>query len=90
LSPAQRAQVEQLTTAIVNKILHLPTVRMKELAAERDVSVYVDALRRLFDLDEPAPALAPAPSCGSDAPPAAPAAAEVAPSGPFASPAQAS
>jgi glutamyl-tRNA reductase len=51
LSPAQRDQVEQLTTAIVNKILHLPTVRMKELAAERDAYVYVDALRQLFDLD---------------------------------------
>jgi glutamyl-tRNA reductase len=92
LSPAQRAQVEQLTTAIVNKILHLPTVRMKELATERDVSVYVDALRRLFDLDEPdsgtamalvpAPAsgtastLAPAPACDADAAPATPVAAE--------------
>jgi glutamyl-tRNA reductase len=65
LSPAQRAQVEQLTTAIVNKILHLPTIRMKELAAECDVSVYVDALRRLFDLDEAAPASA----CASDAAP---------------------
>jgi glutamyl-tRNA reductase len=51
LSPAQRDQVEQLTTAIVNKILHLPTVRMKELAGERDAYVYVEALRRLFDLD---------------------------------------
>ncbi len=51
LSPAQRDQVEQLTTAIVNKILHLPTVRMKELAAERDAYIYVDALRQLFDLD---------------------------------------
>ncbi len=51
LSAAQRDQVEQLTTAIVNKILHLPTVRMKELAAERDAYVYVEALRRLFDLD---------------------------------------
>jgi glutamyl-tRNA reductase len=51
LSPAQRDQVEQLTTAIVNKILHLPTVRLKELAAERDAYVYVEALRRLFDLD---------------------------------------
>ena len=63
LSAAQRAQVEQLTAAIVNKILHLPTVRMKELAAERDVSVYVEALRRLFDLD----AVASVPAQGGDA-----------------------
>ncbi len=55
LSPEQRNEVEQLTTAIVNKILHVPTVRMKELAAEPDAYVYVDALRRLFDLDGAAP-----------------------------------
>jgi glutamyl-tRNA reductase len=58
LSPEQRAQVEQLTSSIVNKILHLPTVRMKELAAEKDAYVYVDALRHLFDLDGATPAQA--------------------------------
>ena len=58
LTPEQRAQVEQLTSSIVNKILHLPTVRMKELAAEKDAYVYVDALRRLFDLDGATPAAA--------------------------------
>ena len=103
--PAQRALTRAARPgraahhAIVNKILHLPTVRMKELAAERDVSVYVDALRRLFDLDEPdsgtASTLTPAPACGADAAPAAPlaaeaGAAEAAPSAPLASPAQAS
>ena len=51
LTAEQRGEVEQLTTAIVNKILHVPTVRLKELAAERDAYVYVEALRRLFDLD---------------------------------------
>ena len=51
LTPAQREQVELLTTAIVNKILHLPTVRLKELAAEPDAYVYVEALRRLFGLN---------------------------------------
>ena len=55
LSPEQRDEVEQLTAAIVNKILHAPTVRMKELAAEPDAYVYVDALRRLFDLDDAPP-----------------------------------
>jgi glutamyl-tRNA reductase len=51
LTPHQREQVELLTTSIVNKILHMPTVRMKELAGERDSYVYVDALRQLFGLD---------------------------------------
>jgi glutamyl-tRNA reductase len=105
LSPTQRAQVEQLTTSIVNKILHLPTVRMKELAAERDVSVYVDALRRLFDLDEVAPvpardgdaaadaagAAAPRTASGACALPTPAAdAAPLASPAPFVSPAQAS
>ena len=105
LSPAQRAQVEQLTTSIVNKILHLPTVRMKELAAERDVSVYVDALRRLFDLDEVAPvpardgdaaagaagaALPRTASADCALPTPAADAAPPAPPAPFVSPAQAS
>jgi len=56
LSPAQRDEVEQLTAAIVNKILHVPTVRMKQLAAAPDAYVYVDALRRLFDLEGDGPA----------------------------------
>ena len=51
LSPAQREQVEKLTAAIVKKILHLPTVRLKQLASEPDAYLYLEALRRLFDLD---------------------------------------
>lgn len=51
LSDAQRAQVEQLTTSIVNKILHVPTVRMKELAGREECCLYMDAVRTLFDLD---------------------------------------
>jgi glutamyl-tRNA reductase len=59
LTPELRAEVEQLTAAVVNKILHVPTVRLKELAAECDAYVYVDALQRLFDLTD----TAPAPAC---------------------------
>jgi len=51
LSAEQRDEVEQLTVAIVRKILHLPTVRLKELAAAPGAAAYVDALWRLFDLD---------------------------------------
>jgi len=56
LSSAQGDEVEQLTVAIVNKILHVSTVRLRELVAERDAYVYVDALQRLFDLSGVAPA----------------------------------
>jgi glutamyl-tRNA reductase len=51
LSDADRNAVESLTSQIVNKLLHLPTVRMKEAAAGADGAVYADAVRRLFDLD---------------------------------------
>ena len=51
LSPEQRAQVDMLTNSIVNKILHMPTVRMKEVAGRDECYLYVDALRTLFDLN---------------------------------------
>jgi glutamyl-tRNA reductase len=51
LSPSQRKAVESLTSQIVNKLLHSPTVRMKEAAAAADGVLYADALRHLFDLD---------------------------------------
>jgi glutamyl-tRNA reductase len=52
LSAEQRAQVDLLTTSIVNKILHMPTVKMKEVAGRRECSLYVDAVRTLFDLTD--------------------------------------
>jgi glutamyl-tRNA reductase len=52
LSPTQRRAVESLTAQIVNKLLHLPTVRMKEAAAGADGVVYADAIRHLFALED--------------------------------------
>jgi glutamyl-tRNA reductase len=52
LSPTERRMVESLTAQIVNKLLHLPTVRMKEAAAGADGGVYADAIRHLFALEE--------------------------------------
>mgnify|MGYP000888012665 CR=1 FL=1 len=52
LSDEQRAQVEMLTSSIVNKILHVPTVKMKEVAGRDQCYLYVDAVRTLFDLDD--------------------------------------
>jgi glutamyl-tRNA reductase len=52
LSPSQRRAVESLTTQIVNKLLHPPTVRMKEAAAAADGVLYADAIRHLFALDD--------------------------------------
>ena len=51
LTDEQRAQVDMLTSSIVNKILHVPTVKMKEVAGRDQCYLYVDAVRTLFDLD---------------------------------------
>jgi glutamyl-tRNA reductase len=52
LSDRERAAVESITSQIVNKLLHLPTVRMKEAAAASDAVLYADAVRHLFGLED--------------------------------------
>jgi glutamyl-tRNA reductase len=52
LSESERKAVESLTSQIVNKLLHLPTVRMKQAAAAADGVVYAETVRRLFGLGE--------------------------------------
>jgi glutamyl-tRNA reductase len=52
LDESQRKAVESITAQIVNKLLHLPTVRMKQAAAAADGVVYADAVRHLFGLGE--------------------------------------
>ena len=56
LSPSQRRAVEALTSQIVAKLLHQPTVRMKEAAAAADGVLYADAVRHLFGLGDDDPA----------------------------------
>ncbi len=51
LSPDERKAVEAVTVQIVNKLLHDPTVRLKEAAAGADGATYADAVRHLFGLD---------------------------------------
>jgi glutamyl-tRNA reductase len=52
LSDDERRAVDSITAQIVNKLLHLPTVRMKEAAAAADGVVYADAVRHLFGLED--------------------------------------
>jgi glutamyl-tRNA reductase len=52
LSERELKVVESITASILNKLLHLPTVRMKEAAAASDGLVYADAVRHLFGLGE--------------------------------------
>ena len=51
LDPAIRAEVVQTVHRTVDKLLHEPTVRIKELAADGDAMAYAEALHALFDLD---------------------------------------
>ncbi len=51
-SDAERRAVESVTAQIVNKLLHLPTIRLKEAAAAADGGVYADAVRHLFGLED--------------------------------------
>ena len=52
LPESERKLVESVTSQIVAKILHLPTVRMKEAAAGADGVIYADVVRHLFGLEE--------------------------------------
>jgi glutamyl-tRNA reductase len=51
LSPADRAEVEQTVRRVADKLLHSPTVRIKELAQQSSAVSYTDALAELFALD---------------------------------------
>jgi glutamyl-tRNA reductase len=51
LDPKAAEAVEALTRGIVAKLLHDPTVRMKDAAGSGRAEVYADALTALFGLD---------------------------------------
>ncbi|GAB3713055.1 glutamyl-tRNA reductase [Mariniluteicoccus flavus] len=51
LDPAARDEIAQTVRRVVEKLLHQPTVRVKELAALPDSPDYAAALRELFALD---------------------------------------
>jgi glutamyl-tRNA reductase len=65
-----RRQVEALTRAIVNKLLHAPLSRLREQAEREEGLAYLEAARVLFALDDPR-----APGAEADAAGGAPAAA---------------
>lgn len=52
LDDRHRAEITQTVKRVVDKLLHAPTVRVKQLAAEPGGAGYADALRTLFDLDQ--------------------------------------
>ena len=54
LSEAQRTALEDMTTAMINKLLHTPISQLKRNSGDEDEdsSLYVAALKKLFDLEE--------------------------------------
>jgi glutamyl-tRNA reductase len=52
LAPEQRALIEQVTQSLVNKLLHEPTVRLKDAAGSARGELFADALAALFALDD--------------------------------------
>ena len=56
LAERERAEVEQAVRRVVDKLLHTPTVRIKELADSNGGVSYAEALQELFGLDRKAPA----------------------------------
>src|SRR5579883_2535802 len=51
LSTRELAAVQELTTRLVNKLLHTPTLRLKDAAASGQGHVYAEAMRYLFGLE---------------------------------------
>ncbi|HET6529391.1 MAG TPA: glutamyl-tRNA reductase [Actinoplanes sp.] len=68
LTEEQRADVSRTLHRVVQQLLHSPTVRVRQLAAEPGGDQYAALLRELFDLDVPHATQADAvPEIGSDA-----------------------
>jgi glutamyl-tRNA reductase len=51
---AQREEVARTVRRVVDKLLHAPTVRVKQLASAPGGDSYAEALRELFELDQQA------------------------------------
>lgn len=51
LSPEAEQRIDALTRSIVQKILHNPTIRLREVAGSSHASDYADITRGLFGLD---------------------------------------
>lgn len=86
LDDRARAEVAGTVRRVVDKLLHGPTVRVKQLAEEPGGDVYADAVRALFGLDPARPAAVTRAAVGveeaGDGSPAVPAAVTVVEVGP--------
>ncbi|MEO5377859.1 MAG: glutamyl-tRNA reductase [Magnetococcus sp. DMHC-6] len=51
LDDTDKQRMDVFLRLLINKLLHTPTSRLREMAAQPDGDRYVDAIRKLFDLD---------------------------------------
>ncbi|MBF0454767.1 MAG: glutamyl-tRNA reductase [Magnetococcales bacterium] len=51
LSDSERKKLEKFARLLVNKILHQPLKQLRTMAGEENSELYVDAARKLFELD---------------------------------------
>jgi glutamyl-tRNA reductase len=61
LGDADRRRVEMLARAVVNRLLHEPTLRLKASSDDDSSYVYVQTLRELFGIEPAGPGLGEAP-----------------------------
>jgi hypothetical protein len=66
LDPGVRAELAHTVRRVVDKLLHTPTVRVKQLAEAPGGDAYAEALRELFGLDPQAPAAVTAVRAATD------------------------
>ena len=52
LSEKEKQALEDMTSAMISKILHAPITRLKKPSEEQEEARYIEALKRLFDLEE--------------------------------------
>jgi glutamyl-tRNA reductase len=52
LSEDDRQALQRMTQAMVNKMLHDPTTYLKRNGCHGDKSIYIDVIRKLFNLDD--------------------------------------
>nr|WP_316042260.1 hypothetical protein [Nocardiopsis sp. CNR-923] len=71
LGAKAREEITRAMRRVADKLLHRPTVRVKELAKAPDGGSYEAALRELFDLDPQAPGALAAPTGPTHAEPSA-------------------
>jgi glutamyl-tRNA reductase len=62
LGDPQRDEVARTVRRVVDKLLHAPTVRVKQLASAPGGDSYAAALRELFELSPALPAAVAAPT----------------------------